>query len=535
MLRRHLALILVLALLTPAVLRAQSPAASASPLPTASATSTAIPPSTVVTVAVDVWPEALDPALAHDGPPTIIGALFEPLVRYKPDSFEFDPATSLAARVAPASDGLVWEIVLKANLTFSDGTPIDAEAVAWNLNRFFKADSPAKPANPAVPVSLKGIVKTVTVRDKANLAIELAAPYSPMMSLLASPHFGLVSPASFKDGKLAALPIGAGPYVASPSTTGRRLLLTPNPKFHHAHPMIPKIDVVHAPVGPARLLWLLSGRGDVVEGLTRRDVEDLAAFPKNKHASAPGLGMCMLYLNPNAAPFQAPLIREAVIRGIPDELLSLVLYEGRADTTRCFLPPWSWGSRQLFKPYGYDQVEAKRLIQTGNIDRNGTAFVMWIVPPDNLRRDVLPPFLESLRASLRELSISCLTEVVPRADLAKRMATQGPQAILYWHEVNVADPDEVVTQSIHKDQPLAKFSNVAAQDDIQSLVVQARTREQVAAREFLYQQIEEKMVGALSTIALGCPRHSVARSERMTGFKFGQNGMVSLEDLLVGP
>ena len=507
---------------------AQSP----SPSPAASA---AAPPTSVVTVAVDVWPESLDPAVAQGGSPTVAGALFEPLVRYKEGTQEFDPALSLAARVGVAGDGLLWEIALKANQQFSDGSPIDAEAVAWSLGRLLKADHPAKPANLAVPGSIKGVVKNIVIRDKANLVIELATPYSPMMALLASPHAGLVSPASFKDGKLARVPVGAGAFVVAKDGPGHRLELAPNAKFNRAHPSLTRVDIVPAPEGPARLLWLLAGRGDVLEGLAKRDLEDLTAFPKFKVQKAPGLGMVTLYLNPNVTPFQAPFIREAVIRGIPDELLSIMFYDSRSNTTRGFFPPWSWGSRGLFKPYGFDQVEAKRLIQTANIDRNGTAFVMWVVPPDSMRKDVLPPFLESLRAALRELSISCLTEIVPRGELAKRMAVQGPHAILYWHDAYLADPDEVATQCVQKDQPLAKFANSSAQDDVQSLLLQARTREQPSAREFLYQQLEEKMVSALTTITLGCPQRAIATAERISAFKFGADGLVSLEDLKVAP
>lgn len=535
MLRRHLAALvssLLLAALTPTFVAAQSPAPASG---SAGAPAAPAPPSAVVTVAVDLWPEALDPALAQGGTPTVVAALHEPLVRYKPDTLEFDPGLSLADKVTPAGDGLLWEIALKPEQKFSDGTPLDAEAAAFSLSRLLKADHPAKPARQAIPESARGLVKTIVVRDKTNLVIELTAPYSPLMGILASPHAGIISPASFKDGKLARVPLGAGPFVVAKDGPGHRLELAPNAKLNRPRTGLPRVHVVPAPAGTARLLWLLSGRGDMVEGLSRRDETDLAAFPKFKVARAPGLGMVTLYLSPTATPFQAPLLREAVIRGIPDELLAHFLYESKANVTRGFFPAWAWGSRGLFKPYGFDPVEAKRLIQTANIDRNGTAFVMWVVPPASVRTESLPPFLESLRAALRELSISCLTEIVPRAQLPERLAGQGPQAILYWHDAFLADPDEVAAQCVHRDQMLAKFSNSVAMDEVQSLALQARTRESTSAREFLYQQLEEKMVSALSTISLGCPQRTVAHGERLAGFKFGMDGLISLEDLRFGP
>jgi hypothetical protein len=306
----------------------------------------------------------------------------------------------------------------------------------------------------------------------------------------------------------------------------------PNGKLNRQRPAIGRIDVVPAPPGPARLLWLLANRGDLVEGLSKRDSEDLASYPRIKVNRAPGLGMVTLYLNPNSTPFQAPLLREAVFRGIPDELLSHFLFEGRCQPFRAFYPPWSWGTKKYFKGFGYDAVESKRLLAMANVDRNGTAFVMWVVPPETTKKESLTPFLESLRASLRELNISCLTEVVSRADLTARLAAGGPQGIMYWHEVVTTDPDEAATAAISKDSPLSKFANVSL-DEYLGLVTQARSRDTYSSREYLYEELEQKMAQALSVLSVGCAQRIVAHSERLQGFKFGHDGLVTLEELKV--
>lgn len=523
MLHRHAALLITL---IAAPLWAQSP--SASPADASAA------PTQIVTVAVEAFPETLDPAATQPGPPTVIAALHEPLVRIKLETNELDPATSLAAKVNVTGDNLLWEISLKANLQFSDGTPLDAEAVAFSIGRLLKADHPAHPAQAMVPASARGVVKNIAVRDKTTLVLELNQPYSPLLSLLASPHAGIISPASFKSGKLANPPVGAGAFTLARSGPGKRLELVPNIRLNRQRPNIARIDVVPAPPGPARLLWLLANRGDLVEGLSRRDSEDLGAYPRIKVNRAPGLGMVTIYINPNSTPFQAPLLREAALRGIPDDLLGFYLYDSRCQSFRAFYPPWSWGPKKWFKGFAYDAVEAKRLLGLANVDRNGTAFVMWIVPPAGTTKESLTPFLESLRASLRELNISCLTEVVARADLGQRLAASGPQAIMYWHETVTTDPDEVATASLSKESPLAKFAGVN-QDEVLALVQQARTNDNRTSREYLYEELEQRMAQAVSVLSVGCPQRIVANSERLTGFKFGLDGLVSLEDLRVGP
>jgi peptide/nickel transport system substrate-binding protein len=523
---------LAVASLTSPLALAQSPAAtsaSGAPSPATSA-----PPAALVTVAVDYWPQSFDPALRQPGPPTVIVALHEPLVRLKPDSSELDTGLSLASKVAVTGDGLLWEVSLKTNQMFSDGTPLDAEAVAFTLGRLLRGDHPARPANPAIPDSVRNLVKNILVRDKTTLVIELTSPYSPLIGIFASPHAGIISPASFKGGKLANPPVGCGPFTLAKEGPGRRLELVPNIRLNRQRPGIPRIDVVPAPPGPARLLWLLAGRGDLVEGLTRRDSEDLASYPKYKLNRAPGLGSVTLYLNPAVVPFQAPLLREALIRGIPEELMAQFLFDGRCQPFRAFYPPWTWGAGKAFKAYGYDSVEAKRLLTMANVDRNGTAFVMWVVPADGTTKESMAPFLEALRGTLRELNVSCLTEVVGRAELPQRLAAGGAQAVMYWHDAVIADPDEVTTAALGKDRPLSRFANVSG-DEFNSLATQARGREDRTSREFLYGELEKIVVPSLSVISLACPLRLTAHSERLQGFRFGSDGSTSLEDLRVAP
>ena len=59
-------------------------------------------------------------------------AIYGTLVTFDAETLEYGPGM---AESFESEDGKVWTITLRPDLTFSDGTPFDAEAVAFNWDR----------------------------------------------------------------------------------------------------------------------------------------------------------------------------------------------------------------------------------------------------------------------------------------------------------------------------------------------------------------------------------------------------------------
>ena len=520
--------LLVCLLIGPAEAQPISPGQTASPAASASATAAA------VTIAVDRWPESFDPALEQSGPATVLANLNEPVVRLKPNSSDIDAETSLASKVAVSEDGKLWEIQLKGGLLFSDGSPLDAEAVAFSLGRLLLPAHPARPLTPRIPASARGMVTSITVRGKTQVIIEVKEPYGVLLPLLASLQASPLSPASFKDGKLSGVPVGCGPFVVDRQGTGRHLELVPNPRFNRQRPRLARINVVSCPKGSVRYLWLASGRGELVEGLSNRDADVLKAKPAYRVESVSGLGLITLFLNPQVSPFQSPLLREAVVRAIPNDLLSRHLFEGKGVAFRSLFPPWCWGSRGAFKNYPFDLLEAQQLLKMGDIQKSGTAFVMWVVPKTDEDRQGLEAFLDDFRASLREVNISVLMEIVPFEQLEKRLAALQPGAILSWSTPCLADPDEIACGTFDRANPLCKFIGVPV-EEVQTTIRQARAKDSRTAREFLYGEFEARIAQNLTFVSLASPVRNVGYSARLANVRIGADGVVLLEEAQINP
>ena len=77
-----------------------------------------------------------DPLYATDGETfRVVRQMTEGLVAFKPGTADVEPA--LAKSWEQSADGLTWTFKLQDGVKFHDGTPFDAAAVCYNLDRMY--------------------------------------------------------------------------------------------------------------------------------------------------------------------------------------------------------------------------------------------------------------------------------------------------------------------------------------------------------------------------------------------------------------
>jgi peptide/nickel transport system substrate-binding protein len=170
-----------------------------------------------------------------------------------------------------ADDNKTWIFHLRKGVKFHDGSDFNADAVIWNLDRYFKNDSPqfeiAASAISRARVPLMGSYKKV---DDSTVAISTttAASYFPYMAV----YLLFTSPASFaKAGdwtRVATLPAaGTGPFKITKVVPRERVELARNDGYWDAQKKA-KVDTVvlmPIPEANARLAALRSGQVDWIE------------------------------------------------------------------------------------------------------------------------------------------------------------------------------------------------------------------------------------------------------------------------------
>src|SRR5213594_2333862 len=164
------------------------------------------------------------------------------LVNITPDGkFVADAAESW--QVSP--DGLLYTFKLRKNVLFHDGTPVDAAAVKFSIDRI------RDPATKSGMRSFYDSVHSVEVLDPASVQIRLKQPYAFMLHMLAAYRTGLViySPAATqkytvedrKQGKPEAV-VGCGPFRLVEWVKGSHLVMDRFDKYFE--PGRPYVDRV---------------------------------------------------------------------------------------------------------------------------------------------------------------------------------------------------------------------------------------------------------------------------------------------------
>lgn len=174
----------------------------------------------------------LDPANLPENAVDAAKYLYEGLVREQDGAF----VGALAESYTVSEDGLDYIFTLRPNVSFHDGSSLNADAVMANFNRWFDPEDPNRgDGDYAAWVSsfggFKGELKEdgkpkswvdgMEKVDEFNVIIHLNAPDPDLLKKLTDPAFFIVSPAAF-----AGVDGGTGPYRAA-SNDGTTLVLEP--------------------------------------------------------------------------------------------------------------------------------------------------------------------------------------------------------------------------------------------------------------------------------------------------------------------
>lgn len=161
-----------------------------------------------ITIGTTAKPRTLDPADAYEL--ASLGLIFnmsDRLYTYNPGSTEIQPqlATSLPK---VSADGLTYTIPLRKDVVFHDGTPFNAKAMEFSIQRFI--ENKGKPS-----FLLSDTIDSVKATKEHELTIRLKKPFAAFPALLAFSGVCPVSPKSYQIGAGKFQPnifVGTGPY-----------------------------------------------------------------------------------------------------------------------------------------------------------------------------------------------------------------------------------------------------------------------------------------------------------------------------------
>jgi ABC-type transport system substrate-binding protein len=308
-----------------------------------------------VTYAAGADPDSLDPANAESNPSEAVNRMiFENLVKFDP---KLNLVPGLAEKWEQAQDGMSWTFFLRKGVKFHDGTPFNAEAVKYFIDRMI---GPEKPSRAGLYAPL---VDSATVVDEYTVKVNMKAPFAFLLNNIAHSASGIVSPTAHKAmGKdIARKPVGTGPFKFVEWVHGDHLTLTRNDDYWGGKPKLEKIVVKTVKEDSARVMMLQSGDAQLAVRLPSEDIPRLEKDASIQLDSTETLRVLYIGFNCAKKPFSDERVRQAFNLAMDRESIVKNIYQGRAMAASNIVAPLTTGYFPL-APYPHDPEKAKKLL-----------------------------------------------------------------------------------------------------------------------------------------------------------------------------
>ncbi len=333
-----------------------------------------------ITIGTTLKPRTLDPADSYElAGLFLIYNLGETLYTYAPSSTTLVPLLASALPQVSA-DGLVYTIPVRQGVKFQDGTPFNAQAMAFSLNRFIK--NGGEPS-----FLLADTIDRIEVTGEYELTIGLKKPFAAFASLLAYPGACAVSPKAYEIGGDKFKPdqlVGTGPYKLT-KVTSDAYGLERFEDYWGEKAKTRYIDIQIYQSNPANLFNAFrTGAVDIAyQSLQAPQVKKLqkeASERKFQLVEGEGSAVHFMTLNFNSEPVKNPLVRQAIAALIDRDLLNDRILQGQGVPLYSLIPTTFAESQPVFKErYGARNVEkAKELLkQAGFTPDNPGVVEIW--------------------------------------------------------------------------------------------------------------------------------------------------------------
>lgn len=269
----------------------------------------------------------------------------------------------LAESMTPSDDLTAWTVTLRPDITFSDGTPLDAAALKEIFDTYLQSE------DSNVADALEGV--TATVVDPLTVTYSGLKPSVAFPETMAFQNWPFSPTAAAAAGADAGLkPSGAGPFVVESYTAGESLAVTRNPAYwQQGLPYLDRIEFHVIPDDQTRFAAFQSGELDgftTTNPSTIKAAQALQAEGKATVVMQPSSNGYAVLFNTQRPPFDDVRIRKALTQAI-DQGSFILLRDGTnvlSTKDQLFSPASPWHSDEVGAAYpAYDPAAAAALVE----------------------------------------------------------------------------------------------------------------------------------------------------------------------------
>ena len=453
----------------------------------------------------------------------LLDLLYEPLVRYDSNG-DIQPA--LAESYEISDDGLRWTFNLRQGVTFHDGTPFDAEAVKWNMERWVGSDG-----HSWLPTTTR--ISSIEAPDQSTIVLTLSEAYYPAiqdLTLVRPVRF--LSPTSVDGAGEYAEAVGTGPWKVD-SLSDTRAVLVRNDDYWGKKPEIDEVVIEVILDGQTRVAALLSGEVDAIGGayLGGISLESVPVLERNDEIRIlTGDAIVTLYasLQPTRPPLDDVRVRRAVNHAIDRAGISSALFGGRAEPAQHLLP----GSIPYVSVTGADMYEhnpdqAKALLTeagwalngSGVFEKDGTPLSLTLVVDEGISPQAAT-MAEAMQAQLKDAGIELEIRAFDYSGWLNALYANDYDLIVRSSWGPPYDPHTLMSGAFYTDTN--EENSVAYSDSVlDQLIDSALASVDEQERREIYTQIWQRLDERAAIVPLVYPQRVFAVRDEVEGFQLG--------------
>ncbi|OJU82579.1 MAG: hypothetical protein BGO11_16390 [Solirubrobacterales bacterium 70-9] len=338
--------------------------------------------------------------------------IFNGIVRNDPNGSD-KVVPGLAEKWDISKDGLTYTFHLRPGLKYSDGSPLTAEDIAWNLEQF---------ADPEVNISLAGVaqgMESVKATNDTTVVVKLEHPVAAFLyNLSIFPAF-IVDKAKLESEGAAYWkhPVGTGPFIVKEFATGSHITFEKNPYyFEKGKPYLQTMRWNFVTNSNTRVLALKSGEAQMADGIPFTQVTSLQSEPNLGIEEVELPQAVILIANNRVKALGDVHVRRALSLALNREQLNETVFRGTGTVPNSVLMNFELdASDQEVAPFEFNLEKAKEEMAASKFPKGFSVKLQYPAGSDYFKQMSL-----LIQSELKEIGVEVKLEELESAAVAEK-------------------------------------------------------------------------------------------------------------------
>ena len=456
---------------------------------------------------------SLDPGYDWVGWYVRQAGIYETLFSYDED-MELVPELATGYQVI---DEVTWEVTLRDDVKFHDGTLMDSESVVYSIERVMDPENRRS--------SQYRFIEEIYAVDENTVRIVTDEAFAPTIATLTDPIVSIVNP---DVDDIAREPSGTGPFMFSSFNPDTRLEVTKNHEYWGELAKVDRVVIEYVSDPMTRALKVEGRDVDIADSVPASEVSRLNSLGHIDTVNEETMRTAFMYVNTNKEPLDDVRVIQAISYAIDREQVVNAALEGFGGTPAIGMFPsnFMWSFNEGLEPYHHDKEKALQLLKEAGIeDRTGDGTLEYEGEPFTLdiktysARPELRPSAEVMAIQLNSIGIESKAITLESGALSADMNNGDYDLALYaWGIAPTGDPDYFLTQHFESGNTYSEWTGYSNPDVDEWLSI-ARTNPDEDVRMEYYNKVQQQ-------VHEDCPELFVFYYKKTVGLSSGVDGFI---------